>query len=67
MCWNTLDISGTAQKIINEWQQTNKREPYLHELAIMISDIPPQYHMPVLEEMMRIISRSNRNPALDSN
>lgn len=55
MCWNTIDISETAQKILKEWQQTNQREPYLHELAIMISDIHPQYHMPVLEEMMRII------------
>lgn len=56
MCFRTVDIKSLAQEKVNEWRKTSKRhEPYIHELAIMVSDVPSKYQRLLIEEILRFL------------
>ena len=51
MCFKQLDVQQLASDKVLEWKRTSKRqEPYIYELAIMISDVPKKYQSQLADE-----------------
>ena len=56
MCFKSIDVDTYAQQQVNNWRLTHSRyEPYIHELATMVADVPRRQQKDVINEILRLI------------
>jgi hypothetical protein len=59
MCFKQINVRQLASEKVFEWKRTSKRqEPYIYELAIMISDVPKKYQSELVDEIFKHIRNS---------
>ena len=59
MCLKQLNVQQLASEKVLKWKRTTKRqEPYIYELAIMISDVPQKYQSQLADEIFKHIQKS---------
>lgn len=71
MCLKYINVNTYAQQQVNDWRLTHSRyEPYIHELATMVADVPRRQQKEVINEILRLIqiqtSRTTSDVAIKS-
>jgi hypothetical protein len=65
MCLKYVNVNTYAQQKVNDWRRTtNRYEPYIYELAIMVADVPKQQQKDILNEINRLIHRQTSHTTL---
>lgn len=66
MCLKYINVNTYAQQQVNDWLLTSSRyEPGIHELAIMVADVPRRQQKDVIHEILRLIQIQTSHPISD--